>query len=174
MTLRGMLLLLLCFVSAGAASAQSDLIGRKLWVVGVTPHMVGVEVARAPGDMRNTLKLRSGSLTVVRKVRTATGTFDHEVATDAGQRGWISASSFALLSTTDPKKNLKAESAECTRRGPPKIGMTPAQLVETCWRRPARIVKKTTASGIEESYVYGIGHVVKVTDGKVSEIVEAR
>jgi hypothetical protein len=27
---------------------------------------------------------------------------------------------------------------------------------------------------MEESYIYGIGHVVKLSDGKVSEIVESR
>jgi hypothetical protein len=36
------------------------------------------------------------------------------------------------------------------------------------------VVKKTTAAGMEESYIYGIGHVVKPSDGKVSEIVESR
>ena len=41
-------------------------------------------------------------------------------------------------------------------------------------RQPVRIVKKTTGAGIEESFVYGIGHIVKLTDGKVSEIIEAR
>lgn len=63
---------------------------------------------------------------------------------------------------------------ECDRRGPPKIGMTSAELVETCWRRPSRIVKKTTAAGVQETYIYGIGHRVTLVDGKVSEIVEAQ
>ncbi len=30
------------------------------------------------------------------------------------------------------------------------------------------------ACGVEENFVYGVGHIVKFTDGKVSEIVEAR
>jgi hypothetical protein len=52
--------------------------------------------------------------------------------------------------------------------------MTPAELIETCWRRPARIVKKTTAAGVQEVYVYGLVRRVTVIDGKVSEIVETR
>jgi hypothetical protein len=47
--------------------------------------------------------------------------------------------------------------------------MSRDELIETCWRKPARIVKKTTAAGIEETYIYGPGHVVKLIDGRVSE-----
>jgi hypothetical protein len=54
-----------------------------------------------------------------------------------------------------------------------KIGMTPVELIETCWRTVAHR-QKTTAAGVEENFVYGIGHVVKLVDGKVAEIVEAR
>jgi hypothetical protein len=77
----------------------------------------------------------------------------------------------------EAKKEANARVAaaeECVRRGQPTIGMTAAELVETCRRRPLRIVKKTTAVGVEESYIYSIGHIVKFTDGKISEIVEAR
>jgi hypothetical protein len=52
--------------------------------------------------------------------------------------------------------------------------MSPAELIETCWRKPARIVKRTTAAGIEETYIYGSGHIIKLTDGMVSEIIEAQ
>jgi hypothetical protein len=32
--------------------------------------------------------------------------------------------------------------------------------------QPLRIVKKTTATGVEENFVYGVGHMVKFTDGR--------
>jgi hypothetical protein len=67
-----------------------------------------------------------------------------------------------------------ARREECERRGPPKIGMTPSEVTASCWGQPIRVVKKTTAAGTEESYIYGIGYVVKLSDGKVSEIVESR
>src|ERR1700730_10886869 len=63
-----------------------------------------------------------------------------------------------------------ARREECERRGPPKIGMTPSELTASCWGQPIRVEKKTTAAGMEESYIYGIGHVVKLSNGKVSEI----
>jgi hypothetical protein len=52
--------------------------------------------------------------------------------------------------------------------------MTPAEVIETCWGMPLRIVKKTTGAGVEENFVCGVGHIVKFSDGKISEIVEAR
>lgn len=39
---------------------------------------------------------------------------------------------------------------------------------------PRRILKKTTAEGVEESYVYSPGHIVRFPDGKDSDIVEAK
>jgi len=79
------------------------------------------------------------------------------------------------LAEAQKQANARVAAAEeCVRRGQPTIGMTAAELVETCWRRPLRIVKKTTAAGVEENYIYSIGHIVKFTDGKISEIVEAR
>jgi hypothetical protein len=92
---------------------------------------------------------------------------------DDGRRGWTSASTPFLIDY-DPVAGNKQAAEECARRGQTKIGMTSGELVETCWRKPMRIVQKTTAAGIEESFVYGIGHVVKIVDGKVAEIVEAR
>jgi hypothetical protein len=71
----------------------------------------------------------------------------------------------------DVAQRRLARREECERRGPPKIGMTPSELTASCWGQPIRVVKKTTAAGMEESYIYGIGHVVKLSDGKVSEIV---
>lgn len=61
----------------------------------------------------------------------------------------------------------------CNTLPRPRIGMTAAALVGTCWGKPRRIVKKTTAAGVEESYVYSLGHIVTLVDGKVTEIVES-
>jgi hypothetical protein len=60
------------------------------------------------------------------------------------------------------------------RRCPERLNMTPAEVIETCWGKPLRIVKKTTGAGVEENFVCGVGHIVKFSDGKISEIVEAR
>lgn len=69
---------------------------------------------------------------------------------------------------------IAAAAAECDRRGQPRIGMTAGQLVETCWREPIHIVKRTTTAGVEEHYIYGGGRSAKVSNGVVSEITQAR
>jgi hypothetical protein len=100
------------------------------------------------------------------------GETDYQVQLNGGKIGWVDVSSPFLIDY-DPVDRPK-QSEECARRGQPKISMTAAGVIETCWAKPLRIVKKTTAAGVEENFVYGVGHIVKFTDGKVSEIVEAR
>jgi hypothetical protein len=120
------------------------------------------------------LKLKTGaSFVVVGLAKANVGSDDYVVRLDDGRTGWVGTSSPFLLDY-DPVARAKAAQEECTRRGQPRVGMTPAELIETCWRKPARIIKKTTAAGIEEIYVYGRGHSVKLTDGRVSEIIEAQ
>lgn len=72
------------------------------------------------------------------------------------------------------EKETELRRADCIRRGPPKIGMTPAEAIESCWRAPKRIVKKTTANGMTEDYVYSIGHILRFENGKLAEIIETQ
>lgn len=72
------------------------------------------------------------------------------------------------------RAQIKAAKAECARRGQPKIGMGTNEVTASCWGKPLRIVKKTTATSIEESYIYDLGHVVRFRDGIAAEIIEAR
>jgi hypothetical protein len=99
--------------------------------------------------------------------------YDYIVQLNDGRTGWVDTSNVFLIDY-DRVARAKNVAAECNRRGPPKIGMTPDQLLATCWGRPRRIIKLTTAAGVEENYIYSLGHVVKFREGKVSEIVEAR
>jgi hypothetical protein len=120
------------------------------------------------------MKLKSGASFVVKDVTKSTvGSDDYMVLLDDGRRGWVGTSTPFLLDY-DPVTRSKQAAEECERRGQPKIGMTPDQLIASCWGRPRRIVKTTTAAGIEESYIYTIGHIVRFSNGIVSEITEAR
>jgi hypothetical protein len=156
--------------------------GKRLWIVVPKTNAIGVELAPAQGDYAHTTKLRSGSFIVTGILPNPTHGTDFAVKMSDGKTGYIWATfAWMQLSETDPvddaRKQAEATQArhdECVRRGQPKIGMTVPELTETCWGRPARVVKKTTANGVEENYIYGIGHIVKFTEGKVSEIVEAR
>lgn len=55
----------------------------------------------------------------------------------------------------------------------PKIGMTHRVRRNLLAQVPSNS-EKDNAAGVEESYIYGVSPIVKVTDSKVSKIVEAR
>jgi hypothetical protein len=184
---RQILLLIGLILGAGAAFANPSIcwlkengcrvyVGKRLWVAipSGNPNVVEVTFTRGDWTTSRTLKLKSGASFVVTGLeKVGVGSDDYIVRLDDGRVGWVDSSSPFLLDY-DPVARAKAAQEECIRRGQPKVGMTPAELVETCWRKPLRIVKKTTAAGVEEMYIFGPGHVVKIIDGKVSEIVEAR
>jgi hypothetical protein len=151
-------------------------VGKRLWVSLPAGNPNVVEVTFTLGDWttEKTLKLKSGaSFLVTGLVRGEIADEVYEVKLNDGKKGWVATTNIFLIDF-DPALRSKKVAEECARRGAPKIGMTPIELVETCWRKPLRIVEKTTAAGVEENYIYSIGHIVKFTDGKVSEIVEAR
>ena len=152
-------------------------IGKRLWVAIPAGNQNVVEVTFTRGDWTTsrTLKLKTGASFVVTDLAKGTaGSVDYVVRLDDGRIGWVSNLNSIFLLDYDPVARAKAAQEECTRRGQPKIGMSRDELVETCWRKPARIVKKTTAAGVEENYIYGLGHAAKLIDGKVTEILEAR
>lgn len=160
-----------CWINDGGCRA---FVGKRLWVAIPPGNPNVVEVTFTQHNWDNTLKLKSGASFVVKEVtKDSNGSEDYLVLLDDGRRGWTGTSTPFLIDF-DPVARNKRAAEECARRGPPKIGMTPPELIETCWRKPLRIVKKTTAAGVEENFVYGVGHVVKLVDGKVAEIVEAR
>jgi hypothetical protein len=181
----GLLLLILGAGSASAASPQTcwlkegecrTFIGKRLWVSipQGNPNVVEVTFTQHDWTTANTLKLKSGASFLVKDVMKAPSySEDYFVQLNDGRRGWVSASGTFLIDY-DPVARSKQAAQECERRGQPKIGMSAPELTATCWGKPARVLKKTTAAGVEENFVYGIGHIVKLVDGKVSEIVEAR
>lgn len=152
-------------------------IGKRLWVLipPGNPNVVELTFTQNDWATSATLKLKTGASFVVKDLTKAavSPSDDYYVELNDGRRGWIG-SSTPFLVDYDPVARATQTREECTRRGPPKVGMTLSDLIETCWRRPKNIVKKTTAAGVEELYIYGAGRTVKLVDGRVSEIIEAR
>jgi hypothetical protein len=64
----------------------------------------------------------------------------------------------------------EAREAECKRRGPPKVGMTKAQVFKTCWGETGRINRTVTANGVFEQYVYSDTSYVYFENGIVTAI----
>ncbi len=182
-----------CLVSLQAAQAsqlsdcglgQNDcrgLIGKRLWIVVPKANPNNVEVSPVANEWSNTKKLKTGSFLITGIVPNKTYGHLFVVKMPNGVTGYVSNGSWIFLSESDPAQDArklvaaqKARQEECERRGQPKIGMSSEELIASCWGKPARIVKKTTADGVEETYVYGVGHAVRLSNGKIAEIVEAR
>jgi hypothetical protein len=150
-----------------------DLIGKRLWVVVPKWNPNTVEVSPSPNDWSNTRKLRSGSFLVKGVVPDKTIGHNFFVALPDGSTGYASDSSFIFLSEFDPVAAEKARREECERRGQPKIGMSPAEATGTCWGKPRRVVKVTTAGGVKEQFVYGSGDILEFENDKLSAILES-
>lgn len=151
-------------------------IGKRLWVsiAPGNPNVVEVTFTQHDWTTVNTLKLKSGASFIVKDLNKASvGADDYYVRLDDGRYGWVGSASPFLIDY-DAVALRKHAAEDCSRRGQPKIGMTAIELIASCWGNPRRIVKKITAAGIEEHYIYGIGHVVRFSDGKVTEIIETR
>ncbi|MFK4492218.1 hypothetical protein ABIA45_007296 [Bradyrhizobium sp. USDA 336] len=157
-------------------SGCRSFIGKRLWVSipPGNPKVVEVTFTQHDWTTERTLKLKSGASFVVKDLTTASvGADDYYVMLDDGRRGWVGSASPFLIDY-DAVAVRKHADEDCVRRGQPKIGMTVAELTASCWGKPRRIVRKTTATGIEDNYVYSISHIVKFSDGRVSEIIETR
>lgn len=153
-----------------------EYIGKRLWVYipKGNPNVVEATFTRGDWTTSKTKKLQHGDSFLVTGVAESTiGAADYAVLLPNGQAAWIRSSSPFLIDY-DPIAAVQNIAAECARRGQPRIGMSHNELIETCWRSPLRTVKKTTSAGIEESYVYGHSHAVRLLNGKVVEIVESR
>ena len=153
----------------------NSLVGKRLWIVVPRGNPNPVEVTFRRHDWDNSLKLWSGSFIVTSIAHGPNPeNQDFVVKLPDGRTGWVGTDQSIFLRLSDPVADAKNARADCEQRGPPKLGMTSAELLASCWGKPLRVVKITTASGVEENFVYGAGHNVKFTDGKVSEIVEKR
>lgn len=153
-----------------------EYVGKRLWVYipRGNPNVVEATLTRGDWTTALTIKLKTGASFLVTGIdQVGAGSADHVVSLHDGRKAWIRSSSPFIIDY-DPIARAKAARDECARRGQPRIGMSRDELVETCWRKPLRIVKKTTSAGVEESYIYGFGHVVRLIDGKVAEIIESQ
>jgi hypothetical protein len=66
----------------------------------------------------------------------------------------------------------KPAADDCGKRGQPRIGMTAAQAMETCWGKPARTVARVTHDSLEEQLIYPDGRVLKFRNGLLMAILE--
>jgi hypothetical protein len=73
----------------------------------------------------------------------------------------------------EPSDSAEKPAADnCEKRGQPRIGMTAAQAMETCWGKPARTVTRVTHDSLEEQLIYADGRVLKFKNGALMAILE--
>jgi hypothetical protein len=80
---------------------------------------------------------------------------------------------FVALSTPAFAEPKVTAHQDCKRGAKPTIGMTADELLASCWGAPKGSVKTTRPTGTAETFFYK-GGTVKFTDGKITEIVQAR
>lgn len=93
------------------------------------------------------------------------------VVLDDGRSGFVDAVVLPISTTTvDPATSA----AECQRKGDPRIGMSAAQVVATCWGRPTYVNTKIHKNGKFEQYVYGDDKFVYLRNGVVTSVSAKR
>lgn len=175
-----------CVVAVVKSECGRDLKGKRLWVVIPKSNPNKVTVCPTPPaheypahDYSKCQEVRTGSF-LVREVIPAPN-YSHEfvVTLPNGKIGYIPTSDSIFLSETDPvedsRKQAGAEKTrreECERRGQPKIGMTIEEATATCWGKPRRVVRTTTAAGVQQDFIYGSGHILRFDNERISAILE--
>jgi hypothetical protein len=89
------------------------------------------------------------------------------VVLDDGHAGFASA---VILTNAIAVIDPAITTAECKKKGGPRIGMTAAQVKVSCWGPPKYVNVKARTTGKYEQYVYGDNKFVYLRDGIVTSV----
>jgi hypothetical protein len=64
--------------------------------------------------------------------------------------------------------------ASCAKLGKVKLGMTPAEVLKTCWGKPDSVNRTVTATRDHQQWVYGIRQYLYFDDGVVTAVQQSR
>jgi hypothetical protein len=84
--------------------------------------------------------------------------------------GFLYEDSWMYLRSEEAHKAVLAEKAECDRRGGVKVGMTKAEVLESCWGKPKSINSTTTARGTSQQWLYGRSYLYFDENGLLTTI----
>jgi hypothetical protein len=164
-----------------ALTKASANVGKSLWVAPDDP--LGVELCqettgglRGGGDGSKCEFVKSGRFTVqaaeALPARTSGGRqpeaaarptgIVYKVAFDNGRTGYMAEADFAGRTAA---KDPAVTAADCKRLGNPKIGMTVAQVVATCWGKPEHITHTQAGAQTFDQYVYSGNRNLYFQDG---------
>ncbi|MGE3990361.1 hypothetical protein [Pseudorhodoplanes sp.] len=157
-----------CFM---ARSECKEYINKRVWI---TAPRTTVPMCRAPGMLPTSdCKDVAARTFIVRSVIAQSDPIraSFEIETDKGATAFMPLVNVIHLSLRDPVAAAKEARAACERKGAPAIGMTVIQAHSTCWGRPFRRTRSTTADGIKELHNYQFGDLI-FQDGSLSQIIE--
>jgi hypothetical protein len=172
--------------------AMKKNINKSVWVTGTGWNGGLIELCPSTtGRFKECVALKTGTSFVIKelvldgpKPPEKPIMYDHmayRVQMTDGRAGFVPTSEWATYTHEDPKVSREKETAlraaaaeDCAKRGQPKIGMKPSEAIETCWGKPRRVVKATTAAGVREDYIYSVGHTLRFEDGILTAIIETR
>lgn len=102
-------------------------------------------------------ELTSGKFTVTEVVLANKVPSYYRIEMEGGRTGYVRADDKVNFISEDPQVLAKAPRANCAKLGEPKLGMTAAEVEQTCWAKPISVNRLTVANHIREQHVYGRG-----------------
>ncbi len=149
------------------AEALAKHAGKKLWI---NDYMGVVDVCSFPA--RDCSRKLTTSFAVTDLVN-ADGWSNFELTTADGRKFYTRWNNDIYFVTYDPVAKSRAATADCSRRGQPKIGMTRDQIVATCWGKPIATNRTITSDTVREQLVYSNGYLY-LTNGILTTIQDRR
>lgn len=163
------------------AECGRDLVGKRLWIVvpKSNPNTVTLCPTPPPHKYSECREVRTGAFTVKGTIPAPNYGTEFVVTLNDGKIAYVSTSAAIFLSETDPVEDARKQAAreqeqreECERRGQPKVGMTVQEATATCWGKPRKIAKTTTAAGVQQDFLYGQGRILRFDGDRLTVILE--
>lgn len=123
------------------------------------------------GSRENCQDVRSGSFVADSVTKRFNVDYCH-VKFDDGKEGYMLCSTAEFSPREDPDIARRQATADCKRRGQPRIGMSVVQATASCWGKPENVNRTTGANGTRDQFVYDGGRYLYFENGILRSIQE--
>lgn len=172
------LLLLSLLLLAGVAPSHAQILPNR-WI---RPFQMGEVCPRIAAPSKTCTRLAGGAhgvqLRIKQAIRNATGSrLYFQIETPDGLSGFMESTDEALTAV-DPATafkevfETKVSLAQPKKCDEPKLGMTRADVLTSCWGAPLETIATTTLNGVHEDMIYSATKAVRLTNAVVTVIVK--
>ncbi len=140
--------------------------GKTYW----STSIAGLRFCDTPSGLGKCKYYEKGSFTVTGLAEDIGGDPAYAITTGTGENGYVPWTYAHEFVTEDPAKTKVKAAAECKRRGEPRIGMTAAQAIATCWGKPERVNRTQTGARTSDQYVYPGGRYLYFQNGVLTSM----